>query len=616
MPLEYHWIGSTGNSVDKYDWNNVANWIEQGAPGQFGNDSIYRRPTRTPQAGDTVYIGARFHCYSPLLFGGYTGGLTHNSGFWGISGNSGVVGGTAGVTDGGINLYIYTDKPARSPGTAIGEIISREWSTTNYAALLKHPNMFMGEWAYNNSDYFNFLQEVNPHAELWCYTGGTEPGGGVVVGSVKPIIPSSYDERDSLYPFPYLGGGLTGEILKWAYTQHKNSYNSFAATGNAAYALNNAWVGGGITSFGVDGVTGRASTLGLTIRNKNILIQPGNSEQYNNSRLFDMYTLHDREKLSGIISSKITVNQPSNPNHYYIFRSGTHFQINLNGDAQVEFRGVTAGYLSSSMGNTVRTDEKCVIGGVLVQPGPSTSVRYNLWPLYFAGSITQGAVETCLGAYSQTTPFLPFVNTVSIYPHSKIDTGTTTNTVSGVVSTTNIDTYIGIGKYSGGTAAMTSIPALHVDSHVEGATVPKHSVQFIGSAKIGAVYLSGGSLIPSMLLTQSVENNEIFIGSVNMSNSAYIDFTVNPEFDAIFFGGITGTSVNNYRLIGGINATDESTVVYPSAGVRLVNTKIVNAGDSRGKIGGIFLNAQRFLTVLPDTLPGINIPSPQLQKLD
>lgn len=81
----YQWRGSTGSSLNRYDWNHAPNWIV----------SIYNSsPTvasTPPGAGDQVYVGmspiSSAVCHSPLLYGGFAGSISGGS--WSNSGGTG-----------------------------------------------------------------------------------------------------------------------------------------------------------------------------------------------------------------------------------------------------------------------------------------------------------------------------------------------------------------------------------------------------------------------------------------------------------------------------------------------------------------------------------------------
>lgn len=71
----YYWVGSGSDTAYRYDWNTASNWKVEV---QQGTRSVVQTATSAPGAGDTVYIGDLPYgvpCYSPLLFGGFSGGV-------------------------------------------------------------------------------------------------------------------------------------------------------------------------------------------------------------------------------------------------------------------------------------------------------------------------------------------------------------------------------------------------------------------------------------------------------------------------------------------------------------------------------------------------------------
>lgn len=570
MSLEYHWIGATGNSSSKYDWNVGRNWIVYDKSWtNFPQANPYYRANQSPKQGDTVIIGQKFHCFSPLLFGGYSGGVSDTDGSWGSSG-----GASAGATDGGINLRIITDTEASSNNASISAslVYGTGTAVTNKNVSL----MFEG---IDDRNFIQLLQQINPHSSVFSHTGA-----------------ANYDYDSSLYPFPYLGGGLTGEILEWALRQHELSFSAglsaniertaMGLSQNNVNPMTNAWVGGGFT-----GVYSEPRTSSLKIRHSNLTIASGrqlNDDPFNNTRIFDLSLVQNRHSSGVNINSSINVNQYKNPSHYYTFRNGIVKDFKIAGDATVEVINMTASYIESDLHSTLKMDHTSVVGGMQIVSGQSTP-RYNIWPLYFSGSVTAGASTAVWGsATRQNAPELPYTNKIVIrQPLTKDIVGSSIGmTSSGSPSpnillpeTTDIDTYIGLGRYQGGTASYASIPYLSVESKDPGEfTTAEHSLQFIGSVKIGEINMIGGSFVPSVLLTQgrSPNDTEIFIGSLNISNGAKVFMNVNSDFDNLFFGSITGNNANNYRLIGGINALDSTCTIKPDSGVRFINTKIIN----------------------------------------
>lgn len=81
----YQWKGSTGSSINRYDWNHAPNWLVRNS-----NGTVTTAAT-PPGAGDDVYVGAsqisQTICQSPLLYGGFTGTIAGGS--WTNSGGTG-----------------------------------------------------------------------------------------------------------------------------------------------------------------------------------------------------------------------------------------------------------------------------------------------------------------------------------------------------------------------------------------------------------------------------------------------------------------------------------------------------------------------------------------------
>lgn len=568
--VEFHWIGATGNSVNKYDWNDTNNWIVYDSNSISG---LPQRAYRVPAAGDAVKIGEKYHCLSPLLFGGYTGGTAHNGGFWNITSA------TAGVTDGGLNAFTYkTDVKAADDTVSISSALLYGPYTT------KSPATLFGTFAGGDSDFIEALEFINPHTGILSVTGAATYTQYIDTGT-SPMF--NYTTMVSRYPFPYLGGGLTGDILKWAYTQHQTSYNAFSSYGNAAFAAANAWVGGGITSGGNNGVTGRASVLGLTVRHGTMKFEQGDSA-LGNQKLVVMNLIPDSERYSGVVKSTLSVVQPSNTAHRYTFNGGTLKTVNLVGDATVEMKGTTAAFVTSDVHTSLIGNEFCSFGGLYVNSGSSSS-RYNIWPVYWAGDVTSGAWNAVYRSLASTIPVPTGLNKITfVAPNDPNSTSSTSP--AGQPSTDYLSPYIGLGKYQGGTggsAGYTTVPTIDVNSRADG-QIP-YQVQFIGSVQIGAINMNGGKISPSVLATVG-DPNEVIIGTVNLARGAEFDFTTNPDFDNMFIGGMTGTGNATFRLIGGINVLDETCLIRPSAGIRMVNTKIVGGVEDKrySKQGGNF----------------------------
>ena len=325
MATYYHWVGATANSVDKYDWNIASNWIVQstGIDTTTANSTPYSRATRSPIAGDTVLIGDTFHCLSPLLFGGFDGTTGHSAGSWGN-------GYTAGATAGGVNLTVQTDMLARTSPASFSTIMERLRNpdgTFYYGLAMGGPYGATGSFSQNMSDenFIYLLQNANPHFPFGTYnrlTGvpfrSADYGGYAAemafYGSYDAFcqtvncthVDGEYGPRATKYPFPFLGGGLTGMALQLALGQYCKSYYGYglgkggtaddawvASRSDAvnAAALRNAWIGGGISgsAAALAGTANRAANTPLRLRVQSLrFLTGGQAAAINNPLYADM----------------------------------------------------------------------------------------------------------------------------------------------------------------------------------------------------------------------------------------------------------------------------------------------------------------------------------------
>jgi len=153
----FYWVGgATGTtSASRFDWNEPSNWLTQ----KYVSAGISQVVTATepPGVGDAVYVGikplATSIIRSPLLFGGFQGGITGGN-WWG-------------------------------PGTIAGITNATGLSGTTYTGLA----------------LFNI-------GALRTYYGPRERS----IGDTNPL--TKYFHTDIMdYKFPIIGGGLTGEAI-------------------------------------------------------------------------------------------------------------------------------------------------------------------------------------------------------------------------------------------------------------------------------------------------------------------------------------------------------------------------------------------------------------------
>lgn len=77
----YQWVGGTGNTTSKYNWNVASNWRRRT---WNGSQWVWTVSNTIPGFNDVAGVGSVFSasltCHSPLLYGGFSGGVS--GGYW------------------------------------------------------------------------------------------------------------------------------------------------------------------------------------------------------------------------------------------------------------------------------------------------------------------------------------------------------------------------------------------------------------------------------------------------------------------------------------------------------------------------------------------------------
>lgn len=617
MATYYHWVGATANSVDKYDWNIASNWIVQstGINTTTANSTPYSRATRSPIAGDTVLIGDTFHCLSPLLFGGFSGSTGHSAGDWGN-------GYTAGATAGGVNLTVQTDMLAASSVASwhrIGDQLRNPDGTFYYGLAMGGPHGASGSFSQNMSDenFIYLLQNANPHFPFGTYnrlTGvpfrSADYGGYAAemafYGSYDAFcqtvncthVDGEYGPRATKYPFPFLGGGLTGMALQWALGQYRKSYYGYglgkggtaddawvASRSDAvnAAALRNAWIGGGISgsAAALAGTANRAANTPLRLRVQSLrFLTPAyqaGGETINNPLYADIDLLGDKAA-DGTIASTIYINQPKATYHAFRLEGGTIRSLDILGDSSVDVVGMTAATVNSEYTSYIRSDSTSRFGGIRIKSSSATD-RYNTYSGWHMAGITSGARYAVWGA--QATAANKDANAGKLILEQPSAYDINANQIPGVSSTAYVNPMFAIGVVdgiTGQTGGAATIPTMESKSGTDLGSV--WQVHFAGPALVQQINDSGSNYVVASPLAS--KTNSVEIGTLNGSNGTIVDFRANPDVDNIYFGGTTGSG-NSLRIIGGIVSLDDTVSIIPSKGCAFINTKSVDGiVDGRG----------------------------------
>lgn len=598
---EFHWIGATGNSIEKFNWNNINNWAVK------LRDRIIRGRTfgRLPQGGDTVKIGTDLHCFSPLLYGGYTGG-TGSSGQSGLFGNwcqgqtansgHGSAGYTAGVTGGGIRFVVATDVLAASDSSSISNAIAIGaidnttvfsgnandiWSSSSRIATSTSQN--------EETVFFNMLASINPHA------------AGIGLSSQAVTTPEA-----SKYPFPYLGGGITNDIYRYLKATWLISYAGQTSTSETTRAANQ-WIGGGWT--GSESELTTDITKGLTLRLGGaesvgtipaLHISPGgpNGSSVAQNRVFNTVINVVGDKVAGgQIITDFSLNTRGNPLHSYVFKNGTMRTIKSKGDAAILLESCTAGTVETDFHNYMAVSPKSVLGGIVIDTD-NNDPRYHPWVLYFSGSLTAGARQA---TYASGRQRFPWNNIILANTPPATYSNNYANGMSGF-SWSSLNPLIGIGEY-GGTAGpvfdvsglsasyYTSVPGIELYSNTESSTTTEsdanpanttYSLEFLGNAVVGSIMAHGANVYYS---SKALPDASVYVNVLTMRSGSTLDFTKNPNMDNFFFGGFTGSgnaSGLTAQMVGGILFEDDTCIIRPSVGNQFLNNKFIGGDGVQG----------------------------------
>lgn len=109
--------------------------------------------------------------------------------------------------------------------------------------------------------------------------------------------------------------------------------------------------------------------------------------------------------------------------------------------------------------------------------------------------------------------------------------------------------------------------------------ITSYSLELLGNCQLGNVLAHGANVYYS---SRGLNTATVYIGALRMREGASLDFSRNPDMDALFIGGFTGTGVNT-QIVGGILVEDDTCTIRPSRGTQFANSKVVGSDG----IGGV-----------------------------
>ena len=383
----------------------------------------------------------------------------------------------------------------------------------------------------------------------WMNSGPLGAAGSMTGTTATSALQSvSLDISTTKYPFPYFGGGLTGQVL--------------------AYAVS----GLGITTGGdLTGPTAERAYKPMKLKVASAVdITTGPSKSV------DVQTI---KALSFVGSSNIVNTSAHIHGSGTVRMSGGHYSQIINyGPGYLSIDGLTCGTLVT-IPQGLYVSPSARFGTVLVN-GAYTSTAV---PIYFGGSLETSSVLLDLG----------FTGSVTGSNASSSDSTITINPITnwwtgGGITAAPI---FNLGS-PGITSSMVTCQKVSVQSSLgmtglDGSQLTaKWNLVIHGGLSASAVELDDAIIKSSPWVDAS---QQIKIGTLGMQRNAILDFASGGLFDNWQFGSITG-SANNVTIAGGVVFRDESPIIKGSAGVRLFNTQVVlgNRFDARtGKITNV-----------------------------
>ena len=433
----------------------------------------------------------------------------------------------------------------------------------------------------------------------WGANGTTGTGTGTTAESGTTFASSLEKFNANLspywYPFPWLGGGITGDVYNWLFSDAiKDTVgltNPAAISTTADISRSQAGLKLKVREFVNFNTTGRIdSTLasGAT-----------NASGYPNYSVVDIDFVQSRTGLTGVTggvcATRLFISEATSATNDGVgnvivndggFNEVKVFRFNTsNGTATGKAHSVT---LNNTVAKTVVTPN-CDFNVATDSIVGTLTVLEGYLP-YYAKSMKDLVVDnreiTFLG--KANTPLansaLGYVNTASTSATGAFVSGIYLNRQYAALNDGHYD-YIPtvvISSPQGATATAPTVTIENIQILAAGpsgapsnlSTLRRWNVLFNGNATVTTVGNDGG-LVSAY---EDIRNDAtVTIGQLQMANNAVLDLTLAPNFNGWYFGSLSGNNI----VLGGINFLDETSTVIGSAGVRLYNTRIAAGYDFR-----------------------------------
>ena len=401
--------------------------------------------------------------------------------------------------------------------------------------------------------------------------------------------------KPAFYPFPYLGGGVTGDIYNYLFSEKVK---------DGAGLTNEAAMGSALD------IARSQAGLKLKVSSSINIIHTGridptiasggtSTDGYPNYSVVNINFVQSRVQQTGVTAGVCYT-------HLYMAEAATGANNDGLGNVIINdgsFNSMMNARTGNPSGTSTGKASSVTLNNTVVKSIVTTNCDFNVAANSTVGTLT--VVEGYLPYYAKSkkdlavdnreitflgkantnlaNSSLGFINTASSSATGGFVSGIYLNKQYAGLNTGNFD-YIPtlvVGSPDGATATSTPVTIENIQILAAGAsgapsnldTLRRWNVLFNGNATVTTVANDGGIVSAY----EDIRNDAtVTVGELQMRNNALLDLTQAPNFNGWYFGTSTGNSI-----IGGINFLDDTSIVLGSAGVRLYNTKVIAGYDFR-----------------------------------
>jgi hypothetical protein len=405
----------------------------------------------------------------------------------------------------------------------------------------------------------------NANAGVWA--GGTAAGAtytsslsNVVANMGNPNSSTDTMDRPCLYPYHYLGFGITGEVYDWLLGPNGDGVGAYAPQD----LLLTTGLSGGVA---FNGATAQRAFQVPKLKVANwcgFYWSGGCSAQVD----FEMVKSYNQN----LSTTGLMVN--TSIGMYTPYTLSYNPNLGYNGNEEN-----LLGNLTIRNATVSRLDNYTIVG--LDLQGVTCGVA-TLQPTrtYISPASRFSTVSVRSGNYSGPIHFGGSMDTKTVMTELGVTGGLSGGAGDSMITVEN--GYKTIGAY----VTDPGTPYLYFGAYgLTSSISTAQKIQFLGASggwELSFVSGASAGVIEANSTTIAIDPNTdnyttVRIGTLGMSNNSVLDFASNPRFNNWLFGSVTG-SASSSTVVGGIVFRDETATIKGSEGLRLFNTQVVLGG--------------------------------------